>query len=168
MRNNIIGVGIDILNINRLNRLLENSFSSRLRFIKRILSSEELSSTEWKAIKLDSDSFSSSTTHPRELQYLANRWAAKEAAYKALYPTFKPTWKQLSVLKDQQNQLAFMSSPSNLQPAFFDSLTSKKPIITFQPENAAKIPLPDLHMSLSHDGDYVVAIVVASCNVPTR
>ncbi|EGF99144.1 uncharacterized protein MELLADRAFT_68807 [Melampsora larici-populina 98AG31] len=131
-------------------------------------------SNEWNSIshyphqKAEASSSTSPGLQSRELQYLANRWAAKEAAFKALYPTFKPTWKELSVLKDQQIRLAFMANPSNLQHAFFESLSSKKPMIIFQPKNAAKIPLPDLHMSLSHDGDYVVAIVVASSEGSTR
>ncbi|KAJ1904104.1 hypothetical protein IWQ60_012491 [Tieghemiomyces parasiticus] len=33
------------------------------------------------------------------IRYLATRWAAKEAAYKALYPQRKLVWKEIAVIK---------------------------------------------------------------------
>ncbi|KAG0141627.1 hypothetical protein CROQUDRAFT_674013 [Cronartium quercuum f. sp. fusiforme G11] len=169
MKGHIFGVGIDILDIRRLHRIVSRSDPSRSRFIKRILSSEELSSTEWKEIVGDADDTSkksltgaASSHSEKELLYLANRWTAKEAAFKALYPFYRPTWKELNVLKNQPIRLAYMFEPSNLHSAFFESLSFKKPTIHFRPELRSELPMPLLNVSISHDGNYVVAIVVAS------
>ena len=62
------------------------------------------------------------------------RWAVKEAAYKALYPALRPTWKQLS----------FRPGDSDV-----------KPILKLEKSTIV------LHSSVSHDGEYVVAYVLA-------
>jgi holo-[acyl-carrier protein] synthase len=65
------------------------------------------------------------------------RWAAKEAAYKAMYPRFRPTWKDLDVAKA-------------------DGL---KPSLRYCASGAGKLGLR-FHLSVSHDGDYTVATVL--------
>ena len=62
----IVGVGTDIVEIERISRLLEKN---KMQFVKRILSSSELVEFELQA-------------HPEK--FLAKRWAAKEAVSKAL------------------------------------------------------------------------------------
>lgn len=69
-----------------------------------------------------------------------HRWAVKEAAYKALYP-LRPTWKELT----------FTS---------FDPKTGSKPTLIFHPSGSPG-PHPRLHVSVSHDGEYILAHVVA-------
>jgi holo-[acyl-carrier protein] synthase len=68
-------------------------------------------------------------------------WAVKEAAYKALYPAVKPTWKELCYRSLNEAR--------------------EKPSLVYQ----SRISQPDsdiikLHASVSHDGDYTTAFVV--------
>ncbi|CAE6524039.1 unnamed protein product [Rhizoctonia solani] len=68
------------------------------------------------------------------VRFLAVRWAIKESAYKALYPLHKPGWKDLVFLATE----------------------SKKPVLTFHKHKEIK-----LHASVSHDGEYVFATILA-------
>ena len=70
------------------------------------------------------------------------RWAIKEAAYKAIYHTVKPTWKELSY--------------RTIEGQGF------KPSLIYEPLDIAEaVKLGRLHASVSHDGDYVFATVIA-------
>ncbi|KAH9468533.1 hypothetical protein MJO29_004942 [Puccinia striiformis f. sp. tritici] len=140
----IIGIGIDLLDRRRLSRILMKSEKTRARLTQRILSGQEQMSSEWTALaEVDSDSTAL-------VSFLANRWTAKEAAYKALYPLHTPTWKQLSLIKH-----------------------SKKPCLRFHPSDADvdadadsdqlnQHPHISLLVSISHDGPFTIASVLAS------
>jgi len=65
-----------------------------------------------------------------------HRWAVKEAAYKALYP-LRPTWKDLTYKS-------------------FDKKTRSKPQLVCQTAAGTL-----LDVSVSHDGEYIVASVLA-------
>ncbi|CAO3696295.1 unnamed protein product [Rhizopus stolonifer] len=80
----ILGIGVDILHLPRLNTLLLRRGKEKLA--KRILSKTELS--EFNQLKSQHD------------MYLATRWCVKEAVYKALYPIHKLEWKQVTVVKE--------------------------------------------------------------------
>lgn len=73
------------------------------------------------------------------------RWTSKEAIYKALHPYYTPTWKEISILK---------------LPG------SSKPHVVFEPiggevgERERWKEQYRFHLSVSHDGEYVVANVV--------
>jgi len=68
------------------------------------------------------------------------RWAVKEAAYKALYPDIKPTWKELTYL--------------GLSPY------GEKPTLSYgSPSQNSGKKFGSMHVSVSHDGDYTVAYV---------
>lgn len=70
-----------------------------------------------------------------------HRWAVKEAAYKALYP-LRPTWKELTYTT-------------------FDPQTGSKPALVFHPGGRdVSGQRPRLHVSVSHDGEYILAHVV--------
>lgn len=75
------------------------------------------------------------------LMQCASRWAVKEAAYKALYP-IRPTWKEITY------------SP-------FNSAIRAKPTLIYRPLRDAVTPANTLHVSVSHDGDYIFAQVIA-------
>jgi len=64
----------------------------------------------------------------------------KEAAYKALYPMYKATWKELTY-------------------ASFDDRRQLKPTLIFHPTNSG--PGVNLHVSVSHDGEYIATTVLA-------
>ncbi|KAH9482450.1 Holo-[acyl-carrier-protein] synthase [Psilocybe cubensis] len=100
------------------------------RFAARILSNEELS--EWQSLGLVSIS--------HRARFLAVRWSVKESTYKAMYPITRPSWKEVS----------------------YHGLSAQrqKPFVSYHPfrsENKEKIG--SIHVSVSHDGDYVYSSV---------
>lgn len=71
------------------------------------------------------------------------RFSVKEAAYKALYPTVRPTWKELSYT-------GFGKQPPG-----------SKPILVYEPPILAmRDKIGQLHVSVSHDGEYVASTVI--------
>jgi holo-[acyl-carrier protein] synthase len=81
------------------------------------------------------------------------RWAAKEAIYKALYPLHKPTWKGVEIL------------PKDWSPSLTGATISTKLHVHFTtPQFSSMSDLgrkaPRVHLSISHDEPYVVAMVV--------
>ncbi|POY75195.1 hypothetical protein BMF94_1827 [Rhodotorula taiwanensis] len=127
----LLGVGVDLLSLARLRSVLSRRNPARLA--ARILSDVEVK--EWHAL---------STKAERSEQFLALRWAAKEAAYKALYPAVIPRWADLTVSKQ-----------------------GPKPVLSFS--NSPRFPRPSepdfdrirMHLSVSHDADLLIAYVVA-------
>lgn len=69
----------------------------------------------------------------------------KEAAYKALYP-LRPTWKTLTYTT-------------------FDPRTGTKPTLFWHLSGEENVS-PQLHVSVSHDGEYILAYVVAERSTP--
>jgi len=139
----IIGIGIDIIHVPRIVSLVARRTPAKLA--ARILSSSELS--EWEALSPPTTSTPTATVTtmgstavatetPKWVRFLAVRWAVKEAAYKALFPNYRPTWKELSVSKE----------PSDCG----------KPRLGYE-----KFENVRLHVSVSHDGEYIVANVLA-------
>ncbi|KAG8845867.1 hypothetical protein FRB96_002235 [Tulasnella sp. 330] len=124
----ILGIGIDILQLLRFKSLTARRGLEPMA--RRILSAEELMEFERR----------SSSSTPCQLQmHLAVRWAAKEAAYKALFPSYKATWKELTLSRHEANP---------------------KPNLAFRPIGKED-PKLKFHVSISHDGDYVIAQVLA-------
>lgn len=135
----IVGVGIDIVHVPRIALVVARRTPTKLA--TRILSPSEL--REWETISTPISAPPS--TADRDLDavmaekwftFLAVRWAIKEAAYKALSPLYKPTWKDLTVSK----------VPGD----------GGKPSLAFK--NFAEVKF---HVSVSHDGGYTVANVLA-------
>ena len=136
----IIGVGIDIVHVPRIVSLVARR--SPAKFASRILSPSEFS--QWESLSPPVTSTSRTTVTPIDsnpigtewVRFLAVRWAIKEAAYKALYPNYNPTWKELSVSKEPGH--------------------GGKPRLGF-----GKFENVRFHVSVSHDGEYAVANVLA-------
>ncbi|KAG2056496.1 4'-phosphopantetheinyl transferase [Suillus hirtellus] len=129
----ILGIGVDILHLPRLISLLSRRGSEA--FATRILSSQELRTFQLLAEQHGEDDTK------RIAQFLGVRWAVKEAAYKALYP-IRPTWKEVTYLS-------------------FNGTTGVKPTLVCRPVRNDVGPANKLHVSVSHDGDYVYAQVIA-------
>ncbi|GAA5822759.1 hypothetical protein JCM10212_000322 [Sporobolomyces blumeae] len=133
----IRGIGVDLLHLERLHRLLLRR--DPLHFARRILSPRELADFD--------PSFNSSTA----VNFLALRWTAKEAAYKALYPHAVVTWHDLDVSKrarDPKPRLAF-------------STTSR-----FATDPVSQ--LLEMHLSVSHDAGFMTAYVVVEERATSR
>lgn len=128
----IIGIGVDILHLPRLISLLSRRGSKA--FATRILSSQEI-----RTFRVLAEQYGEDETE-RIAQFLGVRWAVKEAAYKALYP-IRPTWKELTYTS-------------------FNGATGVKPTLVYRPVRDVG-PANQLHVSVSHDRDYVYAQVIA-------
>ncbi|SNX83680.1 related to phospholipase A2, cytosolic [Melanopsichium pennsylvanicum] len=167
-KTSILGIGIDILHLPRLQQFVhrrgarsksdtvietENGRREGLdKLAKRIL------------CKSEQDEYAQVTTLDSLEKYLATRWVAKEAAYKALYPRYVASWKDLCVHKPGTRSGAPIDGV-NLAQSESQGHRTKKPVISFSNEWKSKHPgvnaLPKLHLSVSHDGEYVVANVLA-------
>ncbi|KAG1874503.1 4'-phosphopantetheinyl transferase superfamily [Suillus subalutaceus] len=128
----ILGIGVDILYLPRLINLLNRRGSEA--FATKILSSQELRTFQLLAEQHGEDKTAKIT------QFLGVRWAVKEAAYKALYP-IRPTWKEVTY-------------------SSFNGATGVKPTLVYRPVHDDVGPANKLHVSVSHDGDYVYAQVI--------
>ncbi|KAF8609193.1 4'-phosphopantetheinyl transferase [Ceratobasidium sp. AG-I] len=105
--------------------------ASRERFAQRILSPTE------------ARLFAGLQDGARE-RFLAVRWAVKESAYKALYPHVRLQWKLVSLLPPPASATKGGDKPAlELDPSLGLSNTLK------------------FHVSVSHDGEYVFATVLA-------
>ncbi|KAG2369869.1 4'-phosphopantetheinyl transferase [Suillus spraguei] len=129
----ILGIGVDILHLPRLISLLSRRGTKA--FATRILSSQELQTFQLLAER------HGEVKTGRTAQFLGVRWAVKEAVYKALYP-IRPAWKEVTYLS-------------------FNGVTGEKPTLVYRPIHHDVGPAIKLHVSVSHDGDYVYAQVIA-------
>ncbi|KAJ7095321.1 4'-phosphopantetheinyl transferase superfamily [Mycena belliarum] len=114
----ILGIGVDVVYVPRIAALLKR-YPHRLA--SRILSPQEAAQSHLLA----------------DPTFIAVRWAVKEAAYKALYPHLRPTWKDLTY-RGLDN--------------------GHKPVLLYYPKDNGN--LGEIHVSVSHDGDYVFASVL--------
>ncbi|KAJ7179189.1 4'-phosphopantetheinyl transferase [Mycena filopes] len=119
----VLGIGVDVVHLPRIAALLKR-YPKRL--VSRILSPHEIAQSH------------SAVADPT---FVAVRWAVKEAAYKALYPHRKPTWRELS---------------------YYGLKDGRKPALVYHPLHSdADLPsIGNIHVSVSHDGEYVFASVL--------
>lgn len=122
----IIGIGTDIVQIDRIKRVFERQGH---RFVARVLCPSELSIFEKKK---------------QSIPYLAKRFAAKEAASKALGTGIGPiSWQDMEI-----------SNNSNGAPILLLTGAAK--------ERMELIGAHQISISLSDELDYAVAFVVLS------
>ncbi|KAJ1907995.1 hypothetical protein H4S04_006902 [Coemansia sp. S16] len=86
----IVGIGIDILCVSRIEAIVRRGSRFTGRFARRILSDREIS-------------YFGSTVATQEdaaqVKYLATRWCLKEAIYKAAYPQQTLRWSDVTIVK---------------------------------------------------------------------
>jgi holo-[acyl-carrier-protein] synthase len=112
----ITGTGIDIANIIRIKKLLDEHGE---RFIRKVLSTEEIQQIP----------------EARKPEYIAGRFAAKEALAKATDKKFSLTG--VSVINDSRGKPCFTGN------FFTEELAGHR-----------------VHLSITHDTDYAAAFVV--------
>lgn len=127
----IVGLGTDIVDIRRVASVLERTGQG---FIKRILHQDELS----EDFPLSSDGFS-----PQLTRFVASRFAAKEAAAKALGTGFTQGVSFLDI--------RIISSPNGRPAVHFFERTA---LI------AQDLQVTHTHISISHEKEYAVATVI--------
>ncbi|KAI9308704.1 4'-phosphopantetheinyl transferase superfamily [Cunninghamella echinulata] len=125
----ILGIGVDIIHLPRIKTLISKRGIEG--FARRVLSPIEYQNFFNQYPKDLQDP----VQQQRQLLYLGSRWCIKEATYKALYPTYRLEWKQVTVNKHKG-----------------------KPILHI--ENSKELGIKNSHVSLSHDGEYAIAQVV--------
>ncbi|KAI0824602.1 4'-phosphopantetheinyl transferase [Trametes gibbosa] len=124
----ILGIGVDVAHIPRIIRLIERRSPTKLAH--RILSGKELAA--WNVIPFEDEA--------RRTRFLAVRWSVKEAAYKAVYPLARPTWKDFTFYSLSTDGL-------------------RKPMLEYQSSDCVAASWK-FHASVSHDGDYVFTTVL--------
>eukprot|EP00128_Syssomonas_multiformis_P015484 Colp12_sorted_trinity150504_noHs@24772 len=127
----IFGIGVDIVQVSRIERVV------RLRgakFLKRIYHPSELLQYQAKVSQFGH-------SHPKVFQFLASRWAVKEATYKAAQPYWL-SWKDIALQSKDSTSKPQLSIDGELKAMFL------------------KENLTMAHVSLSHDGDYAIAKVI--------
>lgn len=132
----ILGVGVDVVQLSRFSGVVRRRGADALA--RRILGRDELQQLAKLDGKLESVVSGSPGTAPvtRVERWLATRWAIKEAAFKAVFPRIRPRAREVAIRK-----------------------VDGKPFATIlQQGGAAAIRL---HSSVSHDGDYILATVIA-------
>ena len=129
----IIGIGTDILNLDRLNKII-NKYDQK--FIDRIYGKNEIKISKNKLIN--------------SANYFGKRFSAKEATWKALNPTRGEGlfFKEIEILND-----------INGRPYLFFSGKTKKFIEKKEKNLKAKLKFD---ISLSDDHPFVIAFVVIS------
>ncbi|KAI9230790.1 MAG: 4'-phosphopantetheinyl transferase [Piptocephalis tieghemiana] len=124
----ILGIGIDLVHIPRILHILTRAPGRAELFSRRILTEREQLKAKAEPLNKDPVSFA---------RYLALRWAAKEAAYKAAYPSCRLSWKEVEIVKAHQDP---------------------KPMLLFHPRYHDRVCKS--HLSISHDGDLLIAQVL--------
>ncbi|KAL1411708.1 hypothetical protein Q8F55_002674 [Vanrija albida] len=128
----ILGIGVDILSLARIEGVIARRGAARLA--ARICSARELAQFD------ELTGGEADTLRRAQLRFLASRWAAKEAAYKAL--PFAVGWKQL--------ELGYAPSGRPLLALAADPAAAGK-----------QLPPVSLLATISHDAGVLVAAVVA-------
>lgn len=129
----MFGVGIDIVSIKEFDRLVQDEVTS---FTSRHFTSREIE-------------YSKAESHSRPAEHLAVRYAAKEAALKALEQARGTRHPPLS-------NINYLDMEVSLDDG-------GRPTLNFTGEVAKllkEIGVKKTFLSLSHDGDYAVAVLV--------
>ena len=135
----ILGVGADIVQVSRFKSWQHYSRKQLLR----IFSEQELNQYESKNA---------------DLEYLASRFAAKEAFFKALSAT-------LVKLKLTQNPFSFLFACQYIEvvKGKWDIPELKVNWEGFEQKVGAKLPKLNVELSISHEKEYAISFVVISC-----
>lgn len=126
----ILGIGVDIVHVPRIAKILQRTYGSRLA--TKILSPPE--QARWGELHAHD------SPEETRLRFLAVRWCVKEAAYKAMYPTAKPSWKELT----------YTSLSNGIKPSLVYSPNAPSTEKAFE----------SIHVSVSHDGEYIFSQVL--------
>ena len=121
----IYGIGTDIVNIERIKRLID---LYNIKFIRRILSEPEIALLP----AVNSHNF------------IAGRFAAKEAVIKAMGERHNLAYNEIEILRDHNNK------------PYFNNVQKIKDILISHSSTTQLI----IHVSISHDGDYAAAFAI--------
>lgn len=129
------GIGIDIVSIARVRGLLERQGE---RALERILAAPERA----LLAELCPDCVLANMP-PRGVQFVAGRWAAKEALYKAVGGESRLVWTDIVVLRRAQSGAPFIDSSTERLRRVLASLACSEALV-----------------SISHEADHAIASVM--------
>lgn len=138
----IHGVGIDLVEIARIARALKLDTSVQSRFAQRVLSAAELLEFERRLQSAASGNVAGEVGQRSAIAYVAKRFAAKEAFFKALGlpPSEANTWQQLTIASSENG----------------------RPVCVFGPLLAALLRdngIGAAHVSLSDEREHAIATI---------
>ncbi|CAH1768475.1 10858_t:CDS:2, partial [Entrophospora sp. SA101] len=156
---------IDMIHIPRIYRLINKNRPLRLeqqnqhqspiitfeeRFSKRILNDYELTQLNNELSSLPFDFFNGNKElfYNHVSKFLAVRWALKEATYKAIYPMYKLTWKEITIKKIEGAKPSVYLNVNNN-----NNNNNNNDIIDF-------IKTIKIHCSVSHEKNIVISQVI--------
>ncbi|KAL4493665.1 hypothetical protein ABPG72_004158 [Tetrahymena utriculariae] len=126
--NRIFGIGTDIVSNQRMMKILQGT--TRERFLNKVLN------------KIEIEEFNQKSTEEQKTQYLASRWAFKEAIVKA----------------SGRRELIFP------QMYLVKSLDCPKPRLKIEETSKQileeQLQIKDIHVSISHENEFSVAFVI--------
>ncbi|ORX90328.1 4'-phosphopantetheinyl transferase [Basidiobolus meristosporus CBS 931.73] len=128
----ILGIGVDLVHLPRIQQLLTKNPYACLSFARRVLSPAEFTEFQELSPQEGEDQY---RVDNEVVKYLGTRFAIKEAAYKALFPREKLTWNEVTVYK-----------------------VDGKPYLNIL--DAESRGIKESHVSVSHDGEYAIAQVL--------
>lgn len=123
----ILGLGNDLVSVSRLARSVERSGEA---FLRKVYTAEELESAP--------------PPGTRRNEYLAGRWAAKEALAKALGCGITEHCRL--------NEICTLNDPGNGRPRLTLSGAAR--------HTAERLGVNSIHLSIAHEHDYAIATVV--------
>lgn len=137
----ILGIGVDILSLPRFTALLSRRTPGRISH--KILHPLEMA--QFDALEME-----------RRGGYLAMRWAAKEAVYKAFYPGVQLRWKEIIVQKDGEKPGVTLELMDDRGMGAKDGIRGLAGV-----RDRFEVGKVNIHLSISHDAEILVAYVVA-------
>ncbi|KXS22010.1 hypothetical protein M427DRAFT_50372 [Gonapodya prolifera JEL478] len=172
----IVGVGIDIVNIPRIQRILfpllptspvakaPQIRQGASRFLRRILTYAELDDFRARfpsaaPLIVTGDDSSRALTDIDSLsiaRWVGARWAFKEAAYKALYPVHVLSARDVSVMRSFGANRKLPGKPYLV----FKEDVVEKVARHHMHDGVLDLPTLNAFCSVSHDGEYLVGQVI--------
>ena len=151
----IFGIGCDVVKMSRL-RHLYNRFGQR--FLSRAYHPSEIDI--FQALN-DQGTGHHTTPTPQQVEFLASRWAIKEAATKA-FSQHRIPFPEMYITKTKTTTTTTAcASPFTSLVPFRTNAT--RPTLEFSPTVQSlcqHLTIDHIHVSLSHDDDYAYSCVV--------
>ncbi|KXJ92266.1 hypothetical protein Micbo1qcDRAFT_60692 [Microdochium bolleyi] len=169
-----LSIGNDICHIPRIIKILRAQHGSR--FVHRILTKQEtlqpraqsvlqcILAAETKSTQTGPDAPGRKDELRKAAEYIAGRFAAKEAAIKA-HPQHNLTYHQIEI---QRLKMPTKASPAPDEPSgqtMDDPRSSGPPVAKISPGNGQDPSFASV--SISHDGEYAMAVCLSSASSST-
>ena len=131
-------IGVDLCKVSRIRRVYERYGN---RFSKRFLHPGEILDLEI-------------IPHHKVPTFIATRWATKEALYKA-FGDYRLDFRDVQLVKTSNTGIDDLSLPTRIRNNSKLCIKTHGKLLQLK----TRMGINDIHVSISHDGDYVVAFV---------